>query len=235
MTEPTFPPLMQGQSVEAGIDPFTKAQALATLGCEGGTVVYRLDADALRAAIIFAPDVALKDAMVMLPLCGVGFQNALGALAPPEVAVHLEWDGGIRVNGAKCGQFSLAASTSAPDAEPDWLIIGLTLPLWPASDDPGTTPDETALYAEGCADVDAVTLLESWTRHTLAHINRWSDEGVGPLHKDWRGLAWNMGEDVSVLGMDGTFLGLDEAFGLLLRQNDETTLLPLTRLLEDHP
>ena len=233
MTEPTFPPLMQGQQVEAGIDPFDKARALAALGCEAGTVIYRLDADRLRAALVLAPEVPLSLAMVILPLCGVGFQNALGALAPPEVAVHLEWAGGIRVNGARCGRLRAAAATQDPEVEPDWLVIGLDLPLWPESGETGQTPEDTALYAEGCADVDAVTLLESWTRHTLAHINRWTDEGVEPLHRDWRGLAWQMGETVTVFGETGTFLGIDEAFGLLLRQKDETRLFPLTRLLED--
>lgn len=233
MTEPTFPPLMQGQPVGAGIDPFTKAQALAALGCDAGTVIYRLDHDVLRAAIVFAPDVVLSEAMVMLPLCAVGLQNALGALAPPEVAVHLEWDGPLRINGARCGGFEIAASGTDPSSVPDWLVVGLTLPLWPTREETGETPDETALYAEGCAEVDAITLLESWTRHTLAHINRWSDEGVEPLHRDWRGLAWNIGEDISLHGFTGTFLGVDEAFGMLLRTDQDTKLLPLTDLLEE--
>ena len=41
---------------------------------------------------------------------------------------------------------------------PDWLIIGLELPLWPASDDTGQTPDQTALYAEGCVEVNAAAI-----------------------------------------------------------------------------
>lgn len=233
MTEPTFPPLMQGQPVAPGIDPFDRARAVAALGCDAGTVIYRLDADRLRAAIVFAPDVPLDQALVMLPLCGVGFQNALGALAPPEVAVHLEWTGIIRVNGARCGTLRAAASTREPDTEPDWLVIGLDVPLWPENDEPGRTPEDTALYSEGCAEVDAVTLLECWARHTLAHINQWSGEGPEPLHREWRGLAWRMGEAVTVFGETGTFLGIDEAFGLLLRQDESTRLIPLTRLLED--
>ena len=233
MTEPTFPPLMQGQPVEAGIDPFSKACALAALGCDGGTVIHRLDPDRLRAAIVFAPEVPLAQAMVMLPLCGVGFQNALGALAPPEVAVHLEWAGAIRVNGARCGSLRVAAATHDPQAMPDWLVIGLDLALWPAIEETGHDPDRTALYAEGCAEVDAVALLEAWARHTLAHIENWTSEGVKSLHREWRSLAWALGEPVSVQGETGAFLGIDEAFGLLLREGGETRLIPLTRLLEE--
>ncbi len=233
MIAPTFPPLLRGQPVDPGIDPFARACAQAALGCDAGTVIYRLDPDRLRAAIVLAPDVTLAQAMAMLPLCGVGFQNALGALAPPEVAVHLEWTGAIRVNGARCGMLRAAASTNDPQAEPGWLVVSLDLRLWPTDDEGGHDPDRTALYAEGCAEVDAIALLESWTRHTLAQINRWSQDGVAPLHREWRGLAWGMGEPITVCGQTGTFLGIDEAFGLLLRQGEETRLIPLTRLLEE--
>lgn len=230
--EPTFPPLMQGQPVEPGIDPLVRACAQAVLGCDAGLVIYRLDPDRLAAAMVFAPDVPLSQAMVMLPLCGVSFQNALGALGPPEIAIQLEWAGGIRVNGARCGSLRVAASTDCPQVEPDWLVIGLDVLLWPEDEETGHDPDKTALYAEGCAEVEAVTLLESWSRHTLVHINRWVSEGVEPLHRDWRALAWAIGETVTVLGQTGTALGIDEAFGLLLRQGKDTDLIPLTRLLE---
>ena len=233
MNEVMFPPLMAGHEVSGSDDPFQTACMKAALGCDAGMVVYALGSDTLRTALVFAPEVPLQDAMAMLPTCGVGFQNALGALAPPEVAVHLEWGGGLRVNGARCGRLRVAASTAAADEVPDWLVVGLELPLWPASDDPGTTPDDTALYAEGCADVEAPALLESWARHTLNWITRWEDEGVKPLHAEWRGLAHGMGEEIEIMGKAGTFLGVDERFGMLLRQDEDTTLISLTELLED--
>ena len=235
MSDPTFPPLMSGQRVEGAIDPFDKACALATLGCDAGTVVYNLTPNQLRATIVFAPEVPLSKAMTMLPACGIGFQNALGALAPPEVAVHLDWAGGVLVNGAACGRMWVAASTDDPNAMPNWLVVGLELPLWPEGDDPGITPDRTTLYSEGCADVDPVGLLESWARHTLVWVNRWEDEGAEPLHREWRGLAHGIGEEVSVFGQSGTFVGVDEDFGMLLRVGKDTTLLPLTRILAGTP
>ena len=110
--------------------------------------------------------------------------------------------------------------------------MGLELPLWPESDAPGDTPDQTALYAEGCADVNAIDLLESWVKHTLVGINTWLDEGVAPLHKDWRGLAHGIGEDIEMNGLSGTYLGVDEKFGMLLRDAETTHLIALTYLLE---
>ena len=232
MNTPSFPPLFSGLAVESQVDPFDKACAEAARGCDAGLVVHDLGANLLRAALVFAPDVELVDAMAMLPLCGVGFQNALGALGPPEVAVHLEWAGGLRINGASCGTLRVAASSSNPKAEPDWMVIGLELPLWPETDTPGDIPEQTALYAEGCADVNAMELLESWVKHTLVGINTWTEDGVKALHKDWRGLSHGIGEDITMNEVSGTFLGVDEQFGMLIRAADTTHLVPLTYLLE---
>ena len=232
MNTPSFPPLFSGLAVEGQVDPFDKACAEAARGCDAGLVVHDLGANLLRAALVFAPDVELVDAMAMLPLCGVGFQNALGALGPPEVAVHLEWAGGLRINGASCGTLRVAASSSNPRAEPDWMVIGLELPLWPETDAPGDIPEQTALYAEGCADVNAMELLESWVKHTLVGINTWTEDGVKALHKDWRGLSHGIGEDITMNEVSGTFLGVDEQFGMLIRAADTTHLVPLTYLLE---
>jgi|TARA_B110000977_G_scaffold42061_1_gene56770 BirA family transcriptional regulator, biotin operon repressor / biotin---[acetyl-CoA-carboxylase] ligase len=232
MNTPSFPPLFSGLAVEGQVDPFDKACAEAARGCDAGLVVHDLGANLLRAALVFAPDVELVDAMAMLPLCGVGFQNALGALGPPEVAVHLEWAGGLRINGASCGTLRVAASSSNPKAEPDWMVIGLELPLWPETDTPGDIPEQTALYAEGCADVNAMELLESWVKHTLVGINTWTEDGVKALHKDWRGLSHGIGEDITMNEISGTFLGVDEQFGMLIRAADTTHLIPLTYLLE---
>ena len=232
MNTPSFPPLFSGLAVEGQVDPFDKACAEAARGCDAGLVVHDLGANLLRAALVFAPDVELVNAMAMLPLCGVGFQNALGALGPPEVAVHLEWAGGLRINGASCGTLRVAASSSNPKAEPDWMVIGLELPLWPETDTPGDIPEQTALYAEGCADVNAMELLESWVKHTLVGINTWTEDGVKTLHKDWRGLSHGIGENITMNEISGTFLGVDEQFGMLIRAADTTHLVPLTYLLE---
>lgn len=226
MIAPAFPPLFTGQDAQ-GADPFQLACATADAGCDAGLVIYDLAADTLRAAIVFAPDVPLEKAAVILPICGVGFQNALGALAPPEVGVHLGWDGVIYVNGGRCGILRMAAE-GTPDAEPDWLVIDLTLTLWPKTEETGLTPDDTALYSEGCADVDAVTLLEAWVRHTLVGINAWTDAGTVQLHREWAGLAHGLEGEITLAGQTGTYTGLDENLGVLLKTNGTTTLVPLT-------
>lgn len=232
MTGPTFPPLMSGQAVTGDADPFHKACATAALGCDAGLIVHNIAANRLMAAMVMAPEVPLADAVAMLPACGVGFQNALGALAPPEVAVHLEWAGGLRINGASCGRLRMAAGGTDPATPPDWLVVGFELPMMQVAARPGDTPDQTTLYDEGCAEVDPTALLESWARHTLVWITRWEQDGPAPLHAEWRGLAHGIGEPVTQGGFSGTWLGVDERFGMLIRDADQTHLIPLTSLLE---
>ena len=232
MSNLSFPPLFEGLAT-GGEDPFAIACARARAGCNAGLVTYDLRPDMVRAAIVFAPEVPLRDAAAMLPVCGVGFQNAFGALSPPEVAVHLEWNGTIRVNGGKCGTLKMAASTNDPSQEPDWLVIALDLMLWPENEETGLTPDVTALYIEGCADVEAPVLVEAWVRHTLVWINRWMDDGLRPVHQEWKPLAYGLDETVTQNGHSGTFLGVDEHFGMILNSGDETTVIPLTDILTE--
>lgn len=227
----TFPPLMWGEV--ATDTAFGHACRKAALGCDAGLVAYLLTADRIEAALVFAPEVALAEAMTMFPLCGVGLQNALGALAPPEVAVHLAWDGGILINGASCGSFQVASSTYDPLDTPEWLVVGWTMPLIPAHAETGETPNETALFSEGCADVSPPRLVEAWARHSLNWITRWEDQGPRGLAAEWRGLAHGIGEPAEIDGLEGTFLGVDEAFGMLLRDTETTHLVPLTKLLKD--
>lgn len=238
MTEavPSFPPLFVGMPVAAHVDPFSKAIAEATLGCDSGLIVYAAGGDTLRAAIVFAPEQSLDEAMAVLPACGVGFQNALGALAPPEVAVHLSWQGAIFVNGARCGGLRAAASDADGTREPHWIVIGLEVPFLPLNADaPGATPEATSLFEEGCAEVEPILLLEAWARHTLVWISRLEESGPRVLHKEWRGLARDLGEEVTLTlqgkSYDGTFLGVDETFGMLLRDGATTTVLPLRMVL----
>ena len=163
----------------------------------------------------------------MLPLCAVGFQNALGALAPPELAVHLGWDGALRLNGAEAGRLALWGGD-------DWLVVSLTLDLLPGGEG-GDDPDRTALYAEGCGEVAPDALLEAWVRHTLTWLDTWAHEGLGPLVRDWSGLWDERGRTVTAAGLRGEALGVADGLSLVLKTADGPRTLPLTDLLETRP
>ncbi len=236
---PTFPPMMKGLAAGPA-NPFTIACDQARRGVDAGLLTWSLSSERLRAALVLAPEVALEPAMAAFVACGVGLQNAIGVLAPPETAVHLDWSGGVRLNGAHCGGLRLWASSRDPRALPDWLVVGLDLTLaLPPEWEPGDTPDRTALDQEGCSDLDPVAILEAWSRHSLVWINRLDDPGGrAELNREWSGLVWNLGKPVGLTLPDerlsGTFLGVDENFGMLLKTNGTTRLIPLTRLIEEN-
>lgn len=236
---PIFPPLMTGLAAGPA-NPFAIACDQARRGVDAGLLTWSLSDERLRAALVLAPEVMLDRAMAGVVACAVGLQNALGALAPPETAVHLDWPGGVRLNGAHCGAFHVACETRDPGAVPGWLVVALDLTLrLPPEWEPGEHPDRTALDQEGCTEIDPVDLLEAWARHSLLWLSTLEEEkGRTDLAREWQGLAWNLGGAVTI-AMDGTrlagtFLGADEHFGMLLKTPEgQTRLIPLSHMIEE--
>lgn len=222
---PEFPPLLTGLPLPAAADVMAEAIAAAPTA-EPGTVYYAEDDDIFRAALILAPDRSLEDAasVAFVPL--LAMNDALGALAPPEVGVHVEWPFTIRVNGATAGQLKAVAPSTDAKAEPSWLVLSLSVTVRDPDPDPGTTPDRTTLADEGCADLIVADLIEAWARHTMLWLHTYLSEGFAPIARGVTAIVYRRGEEVSSPG-HGTFLGLDEAGGMLLKTPDGTRTLPL--------
>ncbi len=230
---PLFPPRLSGERVPAGQDPMAKGVARAALGTDPGLVLWSEETATARAAIVLAPEVPLERAATAAFAFALGLGDAIGALAPPEVAVHFDWPGGLRVNGARCGRLRAAASTEDPAAEPDWMVVGIEVGLLPPEGRaPGIDAERTWLAEEGCAEIGAARLIEAWARHGLVWLTDWEDRGFGPLHEAWCARAWGIGEP---LEGGGVFLGLDESGGQLLRSAAGTEARPLARWLMEAP
>ncbi|MEL6278117.1 MAG: biotin/lipoate--protein ligase family protein [Pseudomonadota bacterium] len=240
--DPVFPPLLTSEPLAADRDPMAKAVAACAAGVDAGTIFWADREDVVSAAIALAPEAPLSDAMAMVPVAANGLSDALGALAPPEVAVTWDWPDGLRVNGARCGVLTAESDAREAAAPPHWLVIGLTVQLAPRvrtdGVEPGETPDLTALWEEGCINITQRDLLESWARHTLVWINRWLDDGFRPVHESWIGRVENVGEAVSFdfggVHREGLFLGVDDAGAMLLKSGAATQAIPLQGML-DHP
>lgn len=227
---PSLPPLLRAD--DASENPFARAVSRALTGADPGLVTWARRHDRLEAAIVLAPEQPLENAVAVLLVGAVAIGDAIGALAPPEVAVHYDWPGELRVNGALCGRMRIAAANSAATEAPDWMVLGLELDFLPSEGrEGGETPDRTFLYAEGCGEMHPLPLLESWSRHLLVWINRFLDDGLAPVHAAWRARAWKMGE--ALADGSGLFVGLDELGGMLVKNGDRTILRELTEALEE--
>ena len=230
--KPQFPPLLDGVETAAGVDPFEKAVADARTGrAEAGSLYWSPDDATLRAALVFEPEGPLAEAAPILFAVANGLNDCIGALAPPEVGLHHVWPDGVKVNGATCGDWRVAVPSWRGDAVPGWLAVGLTLAVAATRADPGERPEVTSLAEEGCGHLSRVRLLESWSRHTLVWINRWEDDGFRPVFEAWLARAEGRGATVTARTargpVEGTFLGLDEQGGLLLKAAGGTRTLSL--------
>ncbi len=234
---PHFPPLLRGRAVAAGGDPFEAALAAAAAGEDPGLVTWSDDPQNLRAAILLAPEVALAPALAMVLAAANALNDAVGALAPPEIGLTHVWPDGVKLNDALAGKIDAAASLDDPAAEPDWLVVGVALALRnPPGRDPGETPDRTALAEEGGGEVSHRALVESWSRHVLLWMNRWQEDGLRPLADAWFDRAADRGREVTFAWrgrrIGGRFLGLEEAGGMILQGEAGAETVPLSAILE---
>ncbi len=229
---PQFPPLLTGENVTAGTDPFDKAVSQAVAGVDSGTVFYSSAADTLKAALVLAPESDLETALQAVYVAQVGLAESLGALAPPETPIHFVWPNRIKVNAALCGTLRYAAETTTPGSHPNWLVIGIEIPFIPATDDPGLNPEQTCLHAEGCGEVEPMALLESWSKHTLLWLTKYLDDGFEKVHSEWRPRCDTLGQEIET-PRAGVFTGLDEMGRMLLRKDGMTETLSLIEFAEN--
>jgi biotin-(acetyl-CoA carboxylase) ligase len=241
---PDFPPLLTGHAVAPPADAFSLACRRAASGEAGaGDIFWSRSRIELDVAIVLEPEVGVIQAREMLFVAMVALGDCIGALCPPEVGIFYRWPGVILANGAKVGQAQMAmADPDDGEAPPQWLVVGVTLTVRPARDapDPGADIDRTTLWDEGCGDLGRNTLLESYSRHLKTWLHNWETGGVRPVRNAWLERAEGRGETVTVAfdgaAKTGTFLGIDEAGGLILKTGETTEILDLsTALAADRP
>jgi biotin-(acetyl-CoA carboxylase) ligase len=197
-----------------------------------GLIFYSEDIAALEASIVLAPDIPLKKALGMVLVIQMGLADSLGALAPPELAVHFNWPNAIKVNGAFCGETFYQASLKDENTIPEWLVIGFKIPfLWDKEIEAGENPNKTVLSNEGCIEMTPYSLLESWSRHSLVWLNRFLDEGLSPVHRAWCEKCDNIGETLTI-PLSGRNMGLDEDGNMIIRTTKKTLIKKLVDYME---
>lgn len=225
LANPEFPPAFSGHIVMPGDDTMKRAAQGVRSGAFGaGDVVWSMETDSAVAAFVLEPEVPLATAMEMVPVLMVAIGDAIGSIAPPNIAFTYRWPDGLLANGAKVGEVYAAAESCASDAVPDWLVVGFSMRLTEAAvngDEPGRQPDRTALHLEGAGDIDRTMMIEAVARHFLSWIDGWLQDGFKPVHPIWIGrrqepaARLRLADGNSVV--EGEFAGLDEHGGVLLK------------------
>ena len=203
-------------------------------GAEPGTLLWSIGQEASECAIVLAPEQSQDVSMPVALVAMLALGDALGALIPPIVAVHFSWPDRLELNGGIVGGIRLAcADVDSGDKIPDWLVVGFGIAVggdWPERE-PGHDLRRTTLAAEGCQDVTSNDLVEGFSRHFLAWLNRWQEDGVQPIRQAWLARATGLGKEVEIdLGerkVRGTFAGLTETGAIRLVKGGVTQTVPL--------
>lgn len=227
---PVFPPLLTGMAAPGAEDLLAAASQAACDGADGGTVLWSPTPHPWRAAIVLAPEAALRESLSVVLALQLAVIDAIGALAPPEVGITWAWPDVMLANGAVAGRMRVAASSQEPDETPDWLAAEFSVDLAPLGAAPGETPDRTTLAEEGCPDLSSNALTEVWARNALLWLHRWGEAGLAAAAPQWRerayGAALDDRETSLILPLSGggaahgRFLGIDDHGGLLLRSEN---------------
>ena len=242
--QPTFPPLLTGHRLGADVSIASWVKSGATKGKLGaGDLGWSEEVDDLRFALVLEPDVPHARCPEMLFAAMVAVGDAIGALAPPEVAVTYRWPSVILLNEAELGIADLEIAETGSDGGPDWMVLTLYLRIRPARNnpEPGSDLTKTTLWDEGCGQLGRSKLLESISRHLVNLIHTWSEDGFKPIHDQWWGrLSRKTPVAAGALTDAGkpTLLGLDESGNALLKSAAGTqsvsTIEALERLRAQH-
>ena len=209
---PLLPPILTPIPVVKNVDVFAKAIAVAGKS-ETGTVFYSENPEYVEVAIILSPEVPKIKCNQMLYIMMVASGDAIGALAPPEVAVTYAFPGFIFLNRGEAGLVKIEVAPSNDDQSiPDWMVVGLKLRLNNNIEinENEIHADITSLADEGGGYVSRTRAIESLSRHFLAWISQWEDEGFKPVTEVWNKRR----EETKVITLKNdqqvSWVGLDE-------------------------
>jgi len=184
-TLPPLPSLFAPVMLREGGDALARAVELAPEAAPGpasgaGTLVWVRALNRAEAAVVLEPDQPLGQALLAYLVGANALADALSAIAPPELPVTWRWPGTLCVNGGVVGGMRLALPrNAAPDAMPDWMVVGFELRLaWPESVITGEHPGETSLLDEGFDELTPAGLTEAWARHLMANLDEWQARGT---------------------------------------------------------
>ncbi|MBX2805009.1 MAG: biotin/lipoate--protein ligase family protein [Hyphomicrobiales bacterium] len=236
--EPTFPPLLSGHRLAAGLSPAAWTAAKAAKGQLGaGDLAWSEDRNELRLALILEPDVERGRCQEMIFVAMVAIGDSLGALCPPRVAFTYQWPYVILANDARAGSVDLVLSAGENGDSPDWMVLSLHLRLSPRNEmtDPGKDLSCTTLWDEGCGTLDHTEIVESLSRHLVNLIHQWSEDGFKSLYDQWRGrLSDNhpLAPEAAGIWGDGVILGVDETGNAILKTGETTWSVSTLEALE---
>ncbi|MEQ8226642.1 MAG: biotin--[acetyl-CoA-carboxylase] ligase [Rhodospirillales bacterium] len=240
MDTPNLPSLFNLVALDSVDSTNAEARRLAEKGPEEtpeGTLVWAAEQTAGRGrrgrtwhspkgnfycSIVLRPDVPLKDAAQFGFVASLAVFDTIGSLAQPGTEAHTKWPNDVLISGRKVAGILLEAQGAAsPEAEPDFVIVGVGVNLVDYPED--VEFPATAMAEEGTR-VLAPEFLEVFAKHFLAWTRMWVDEGFPRVRKNWLWRCDQVGKNVEVRlaneTLTGVFKDLDDTGALVLDTPD---------------
>jgi BirA family biotin operon repressor/biotin-[acetyl-CoA-carboxylase] ligase len=237
--EPSLPSIYRPIRAASG----ARAPAVTLLRQAGaipeGTLCWSDAGGRLSLALLLDPDGDWEQSAPVALVAIVALGDAIGALAPPTVAVSNSWPDRLEAKGGLVAGVALDG-VGQDAAAPSRLILRLeAVVVPPGGPEPGHRPDLTSLAEEGCEEITPVGLLESFARHFLSWLHRWQEDGFAPVRASWRARGPRIGTPVRVelreAKVAGGFRDLGPGGELVLEAEGSERRIPLGEALASGP
>lgn len=213
---PTLPAAYELVTLDRVDSVVEEAARRASRGAGEGTLIWAVEqTDALTAsgkrwhappgnlhcALIIRPEYDNVTAQQLLYLATISAGTAIADLVSAMTGLRWRWPGEILINDLKSGMVQLSVPGDIDSPYP-WLVLGLSINV--AEHPPNPEPERyNSIHDSGTPEVTVEALLQGFSRHFLAWINRWAEEGFEPARKAWTLRADGIGEPVAlILGGD---------------------------------
>jgi BirA family biotin operon repressor/biotin-[acetyl-CoA-carboxylase] ligase len=236
---PRLPPAYRLVALETCESTNGEAMRRADEGAEDGTLVWARQQTKGRGrrgrswqglpgnlyfSMVLRPDCSPQEAAQLGFVAALALGDAIGSIAPPMIEVNFKWPNDVLLNGRKAAGILLESKIF--DGELDCLVLGIGVNVAAYPQD--LEPPATSLRFEGASgDLTAVRLLEAFGPHFMSRVNRWLDDGFGPVRRGWMSHAYGLGErigvDLAAERIEGRFKDLDESGALVVELADGGT------------
>jgi biotin-(acetyl-CoA carboxylase) ligase len=182
--EPVLPPGFTLVTLRESGDAFAHACRIAA---EAGaaTLVWVRRFDIVEFAVVLEPDAPLKEARLAHYLAMNALADALAVYCPPERPILFRWPDAMMYDLGLIGGGRLAWPEACGEEEvPDWLVFGAMVRATTMS------PFEigqvgVGMAEEGFEEVDAVDLIEAFSRHLMLGVTHWHEDGPKGAARRW--------------------------------------------------
>jgi BirA family biotin operon repressor/biotin-[acetyl-CoA-carboxylase] ligase len=236
LSEPRLPPGYRLHRFDSVASTNDEARALARAGAAGRSVVWALEQRAgrgRRGRSWISPPGNLYLSLLLYPRCPAGRAAQLGFVAalaltealplPPATAISCKWPNDVLAGGRKIAGI-LLESEMGEGGRLAHLVLGVGVNVVSSPRD--TEFPATSIAEEGGIALSPAALLTRFLGRFDAWMQRWQEEGFGPVRANWLPRAAFLGEPLRLrladVSLDGRFLDLDEGGALLFECQGET-------------